>query len=291
MIKQDYRQRFVFDGLDVRGCIVRLQETTSQVQATHHYPPALAVLLNEFTLAAVLLRDSIKTDGGLTIQLRTPGAIQLIIADCMADGRVRAISEYDNAAISANEQIKLKDLGAGSVLAITISPEQGERYQSIVPIERETLSACLEDYFDRSEQLSSRFKLLANSAQGLGVALHALPQEKITDKEQAQQHFDRLNALLKTLSLEEGLTLASDSILTRLFHEEQCRLFNPNQVEFGCPCSKQKSLDSIAAIGKDEVLELIHERKQNDESKVVIDCHFCFQRYDFDFATIMALFD
>lgn len=291
MSNQDYRQRFVFDALDVRGCIVRLQETTNQVQATHHYPPALASLLNQFTLAAALLRDSIKFDGSLTIQLRTPGAIELLIADCSADRSVRAICEYDNTAIGSDPEIKLNELGTGSVLAITISPHAGERYQSIVPIERENLSACLEDYFDRSEQLPSRFKFLADPQQGLGIALHALPKEKVKDAAQATEHFDRLTALLNTLSLEEALNLESSAILTRLFHDEQCRLFEAHEVEFGCPCSARKSLDSIVAIGKQEVVNLIDEQKQKGESKVVIDCHFCFQRYDFDFATIMAVFD
>ena len=270
---------------------MRLQETTEQVQATHHYPPTLASVLNQFTLAAVLLRDSLKFDGSLTIQLRTPGAIQLLIADCLADQTVRAICEYDAAEIKPNSDIKLNQLGAGSVLAITITPEEGERYQSIVPIETENLSNCLEDYFERSEQLPSRFKFLANQQTGLGIALHALPKEKVSDADQASEHFDRLNALLNTLSLEEALNLDSKSILTRLFHDEQCRLFDPHNVEFGCPCSAQKSLDSITALGKDEVQSLINEQKQRGETKVVIDCHFCFQRYDFDYATIIAVFD
>ena len=247
--------------------------------------------LNEFALAAALLRDSLKFDGSLTIQLRTPGAIQLLIADCLSDRSLRAICEYDATQMSLNHAIKLNELGSGAVLAITISPNEGERYQSIVPIERESLSACLEDYYERSEQLPSRFKLLTDQAQGVGIALHALPKDKVANNEQAEAHFDRLNVLLNTLSLEEALNLDSNSILTRLFHDEHCRLFEAHKVQFGCPCSTKKSLDSITALGKEEVQNLISEQKQRGESKVVIDCHFCFQRYDFDFATIMAVFD
>lgn len=36
---------------------------------------------------------------------------------------------------------------------ITITPEEGERYQGVVGLEGDTLAACLEDYFLRSEQL------------------------------------------------------------------------------------------------------------------------------------------
>jgi len=48
MTDSDIRQRFVFDELDARGCIVRLNDTCEAIQATHHYPSNLARLLNEF---------------------------------------------------------------------------------------------------------------------------------------------------------------------------------------------------------------------------------------------------
>ena len=113
----DFRQRFVFENLDVRGCLVRLEETSRSIQSTHHYPNNLGNLLNEFALAAALLRDSIKIDGSLTIQLRTQGAINLIMADCMADRRVRAIAEYDPEQLVAADSLMLNQLGDGAVLA------------------------------------------------------------------------------------------------------------------------------------------------------------------------------
>ena len=72
MIKTDIRQRFVFDELDARGCIVRLSETCDAIQNTHHYPSNLAKLLNQFALAATLLRDSVKIDGCLLYTSPSP---------------------------------------------------------------------------------------------------------------------------------------------------------------------------------------------------------------------------
>jgi len=283
MTTADYRQRFIFDELDTRGCIVRLDETSSAIQATHHYPENLAQVLNQFALAATLLRDSVKIDGSLTIQLRTSGAISLIIADCMADRRVRAISEYDHELLAPNDPILLNDLGDGAVLAITITPEEGERYQSIVPIENATLAECLGDYFQRSEQLPSYFVFHSNREAALGIALHALPPEKVTDRELTEEHFDRLRVLLGTLTQKEALTLSSEDILTRIFNEESCRIFDSHTVEFGCVCSAQKSLDAIRALGDDDVAQLIKEQKSAGHTNLIVDCHFCFQRYEFSF--------
>ena len=289
-IVRDYRRRFVFDQLDARGCIVHLRETCESIQATHHYPPQLARLLNEFALAACLLRDSIKIDGSLTIQLRTPGVITLLMADCLSDRRVRAIAEYKSDELASDNELSLNRLGEGAILAITISPDEGERYQSIVPIENDSLAECLQDYFARSEQLPSLFHLLANTQSGLGIAVHALPPQKVTDAVSAQEHFNRLAALLLTLSADEALNLDAQELLTRLFHEESCRLYEPHRVEFGCECSYEKSLDAIRSLGALDVKNLIAERQADGNHNLVVDCHFCFQRYDFEFDTLQQLF-
>jgi len=286
----DFRQRFVFDNLDVRGCVARLEESCEAIQSTHHYPKNLARLLNEFALAATLLRDSIKFDGSLTIQLRTQGSISLIMADCMADRRVRAIAEYNNEALAADESMALNGFGNGAVLAITITPDEGERYQSIVPIENASLADCLADYFKRSEQLPSLFAFHSHEDKALGIALHALPQAKVTDTALANAHFERLQALLATLTTDEAISLNAPDILTRLFHEESCRLFDAHTVEFGCVCSAEKSLEAVRALGADDVNSLIAEQISEGNDQLVIDCHFCFQRYEFDFEQLRNLF-
>lgn len=286
----DFRQRFVFDELDARGCVVRLEKTCKAIQATHYYPPNLASVLNQFALAAALLRDSIKIDGSLTIQLRTSGAMKLIMADCLSDHRVRAIAEYDQEGLPANDAIMLNNMGDDAVLAITITPDDGERYQSIVPIEQATLGECLEDYFHRSEQLPTLFRFFANKDCAVGIALHALPMQKITDEAASADHFERLQLLLKTLTEQEALELSSEAILSRLFHEEACRLFEPKALEFGCECSALKSLEAIKSLGEKEVIELIREQQELGKDHVAVDCHFCFQRYEFSFDELTAAF-
>jgi len=291
----DYVQRFVFDELDARGCIVGLKESIAEIQQTHYYPRNLAKLLNEFSVAAVLLRDSIKIEADITIQLRnstdsSDKAISLLMADCMSDRRVRAIAEYENELLPSSAELSLIDLAKGSVLTITITPKEGERYQSIVPLEHTTLAACLEDYFARSEQLPTWFVLLANENQAFGIALHALPEDKVQDKEESREAFSRLKLLANTLKHEEVFKLESQEILTRLYHQEACRIFNPNSVQFGCVCTAEKSLNAIRSLGKEEVDQLIAEQAKQGQKGLYVDCHFCFQRYEFSQSELDKLF-
>lgn len=295
MNSNDYVRRFVFDNLDARGCIVSLDQTSKAIQQTHYYPPALANILNQFALAAVLLHDSIKVDCSVTIQLRKTSEsdqvpISLMMADCLFDRRVRSIAEYDSELISPAAPIRLSEFANQAVLAITITPENGgERYQSIVPMEHDSLSACLEDYFSRSEQLPTWFKFFSEQERAVGIALHALPTKKSEDKQAADQGFERLRVLLNTLTEQEAFGLDAQNVLTRLFHDESCRLFAGQEVKYGCICSAQKSLQAIKSLGQQEVLELMAEQKAEGHQRIYVDCHFCFQRYEFEFSELQNL--
>jgi len=143
-----------------------------------------------------------------------------------------------------------------------------------VPIEHASLAECLGDYFNRSEQLPSNFIFYSNAESAVGIALHALPAQKVTDKAQSEAGFERLHILLKTLTQEEALSLSSTELLTRLFHEESCRLFDAFGVEFGCICSSDKSLDAIKSLGQDELTALITEQREEGKKSLTVDCHF-----------------
>ncbi len=287
-LRADLKRRFVFDHADVRGCYARLVESCQMIQSTHYYPNALARLINEFTVAAVLLKDSIKADGGLSVQMRTEGDIHLLIADCANDGSVRAICEYNHSAVLP-EQIAL-NLLPSPVLAVTITPDSDERYQSIIPVEKPTLALCLEDYFERSEQLPSRFHLLASATQVVGFSLHALPAQQITDAQLSAQQFEHLGVLLKSMTLSEAHEDTSATALTKLFHDEACRLFAPQALQFGCECSTERSLNALQALGKEEVAALVVEHQAQGKDVITIDCHFCFQQYYVSFEQANSLF-
>ena len=286
---QDIAQRFSFDELDARGCYVRLIESINDIQAIHHYPASLAALLNEFAASAVLLRDSVKLNGSLTIQYRasTPSdsAVSMIIADCSYEYGIRAVCEFDMEKLPANvDKLDLRHIASNATLTITISPGEGQRYQGVVAIESATLSDCLQDYFLRSEQLPSRFEIHADAEQVIGISIHAMPEQDSEIVETLKDDWQRLNMLVDTLTVEEMQQLDSQTLLTRLFHEEQCRLYEEKPVKFFCDCSRERSAAAIQSLGNAEIEALMQEQEV-----VTIDCHFCFQRYEFNQQTLKDL--
>ncbi len=93
-----------------------------------------------------------------------------------------AISVAWPALMPMRSAANLHELLGQSRMAITITPEQGQRYQGVVPRESETLAGCLEEYFERSEQIATSLFLFANEDTAAGLLLQRLPGHTDDDR-------------------------------------------------------------------------------------------------------------
>jgi len=175
-------------------------------------------------------------------------------------------------------------LGSGH-LAITVDPAQGERYQGIVPLEGESLARCLEDYFQQSEQLPTALWLFANGVSAGGLLLQALPTQLQTLDER-DEYWQHLSVLADTLTKEEFLNTTIDTLLLRLFHEENIRVFEPTTMAFGCSCSLERTARMLTTLGEAEVQSIIDE-----QGTLEVKCEFCHQEYRFNRDQIKEVFN
>lgn len=280
----DYTQRFLFENTDVRGELALLERSYVEVLAKHPYPEPVAQLLGEMLAAAALLCGTLKFDGLLVLQARSSGAIPLLMVECSSAREVRGIARYNADDIAPDAT--LKDLMPEGILAITVDPTNGQRYQGIVPLEGQTLAECLSGYFATSEQLPTRFWLNADGRRARGLLLQQLPADKHKDKESRDASWEHLTTLGNTLTAEELLGLPNETVLHRLYHEETVRVFDPQIVEFHCGCSRERSANALVSVGQEDVELLLQEQG----GQIEIDCQFCNQRYLFDAADVAQIF-
>ncbi|UTV99137.1 Hsp33 family molecular chaperone HslO [Marinomonas rhizomae] len=266
-------QRFSFDNSNVRGERVLLNDAYQEIIKRKEYPLSLEKLLGEFVAAIALLRDIIKIDGVLSIQAKGNGFLSTLMTECDENQNLRGIAQWDDNQ-EVPEVISLKEVLEGGYLAITIQPRNGQRYQGIVEIIGDTLSECLEQYFSQSEQLPSRVWLAANGAQCGGLFLQRLPAEQA--KEGDEDAWDRLTHLASTVKEDELLGLETGELLHRLYHEEEVRLYDSKVMQFGCSCSRQRTLDAVMSLGAEEVREILIE-----QGCIKVDCQFCAEKYEF----------
>ena len=281
MNNQDIRQRFLFDGTDIRGEITTLAASYRAIVNQQQYPPSVANILGEFLVAASLLSATLKFSGIVSIQAMGGGPLSTIMAECSQGSKLRGIVRGDLAA--AGKIDNLQELVGNASLAITIEPEGGERYQGIVPMDAQDLSGCLEHYFNQSEQLPTQIRISANEKVASGVLVQQMPNRNSVDKTAAD--WEHICALMQTLQSEEQLHLSHDEQLYRLFHEDGVRLFEPEALHFFCSCSRQRTEQALKSLGSEEVYDICEQ-----QGSVKITCEFCSEPYEFNRAHIDAMF-
>lgn len=280
----DFTQRFIFETTDIRGELASLEESYAHVLAKHTYPEPVAALLGELLTAAALLVNTLKFDGLLVLQARSKGPVPLLMVECSSNRELRAIARYEEEQIHSGAS--LQELMPEGVLALTVDPREGQRYQGLVALDGEDLAECFTNYFVNSAQLPTRFWLYADGQRARGMLLQQLPADRITDSEEREASWQHAVALASTLTAEELLGLDNETILHRLYHEEQVRLFEATDLKFHCSCTRARSEQALVSLGLADLRLLLAEK----EGTIEIDCQFCNHTYLFNEADVMQMF-
>lgn len=254
----DFVLPFDVVGAGIRGRFVRLDETSAKALGVHNLPEAAARVAGEVLVLATLLGTALKLDGRLTAQTKSDGPLDLIAADYYGagDGKPKGVRSYArfDAAAGLSEKPSFAALtGAGS-MAITIEPWRGgESYQGIVALSTNGIAASAETYFEQSEQLPTLIRLAAAPVyhagsktpfwRAGGLMLQATP-----GVERGPDDWERLSALASTVEDIELLdtALAAETLLWRLFNQEEVRVMEAEPITFRCDCDGER----IAAVLK-----------------------------------------
>jgi molecular chaperone Hsp33 len=303
--------KFLFEGLPVRGLLVRLTDSWREVlrrrEAVGQHPPAVRVLLGEMAAAGVLMQANIKFNGALVLQIFGDGPVKLAVTEVQPELTFRTTATVVGD-VAADAQLEaLVNVGGHGRCAITLDPQNrqpGQQpYQGVISLHgdrREPLqqvSQVLEHYMLQSEQLDTRLVLAANDQVAAGLLIQRLPVEgegnlgsaagrrRNEDDIGLSEAFNRIAMLAATLTREELLALEPQTILHRLFWEETVRVFEPEHPRFACTCSRERVRNMLRGLGREESDSLIVERGQ-----VEVGCEFCGLQYRFDAVDVGEMF-
>ena len=282
----DSLQHFLFEDalfngnkpMPIRGNVVHLNQTFQQVLQHQTLPTVIKQALGELMAASALLSATLKMDGALVLQLQSKGALKLLVVECSSELHMRATAKWDETFNDEINAYSFVDLVKQGQFVITLDPSEGEAYQGIVPIEGETIAEMLQNYMLRSQQIDTSLWLHCDGESACGLLLQKLPSTAEND------HFvedidawNRMNILANTVTIDELKNLSPDALLSRLFSEENVRLFDAKATQFRCSCSKTKVGNMLRLLGADEVNDILSEL-----GKVEVNCDFCNKHYCFD---------
>lgn len=301
--------KFLFEGLPVRGMVVRLTDGWREVlrrRATREpWAPEVRTLLGEMAAAGVLMQANIKFNGALILQVQGDGPVKLVVAEVQPELSFRTTATVIGEVPAGARLEAMVNVHGQGRCAITLDPKDrlpGQQpYQGVVPLHgdrREPLqevAQVLEHYMLQSEQLDTRLVLAADDQVAAGLLIQRLPVEgegnlegqgrRNEDDIGLSEAFNRIAMLAATLTKEELLTLDAQKILHRLFWEETVRVFEPQSPRFACTCSRERVRNMLRGLGRDENDAILAER-----GEVEVGCEFCGLQYRFDAVDVGEMF-
>ena len=299
--------KFLFEGLPVRGMLVRLNDSWRELLQCRAdvgaYAPEVRVLLGEMAAAGVLMQANIKFNGALILQIFGDGPVKLAVAEVQPSLSFRATAKVVGDVAAGAGLEALVNLHGGGRCAITLDPRDpfpGQQpYQGVVPLhgdQREPLqqlSQVLEHYMLQSEQLDTCLVLAANDEVAAGLLIQRMPLEgeanlggrRNEDDIGLSEAYNRIALLAGTLTRDELLSLPPERILHRLFWEETLRVFEPQHPAFACTCHRERVRGMLRSLGREESEGLIAER-----GLVEVGCEFCGTQYRFDAVDVGEMF-
>ncbi len=276
----DSSVRFLFDDADIRGETVLLGPSLTRITDAHDYSVRVQQLLGLFAAAAVLISNNLKYSGKIILQARSQGPLSLVMIECTSLGEIRGIARGN---IQADTPTPMA-LISGGQLVITIERDGGQRYQGIVPLDGPTLATALDNYFEQSEQLHTRFWLACDGHAAAGFMLQQLPAQLQQGAETRAEQWQNATVLAATMTDSELLSLPRPTLIRRLFHESTVRLFEPQSVVFKCSCSRDRSLNALRCLEAEELNEIIAE-----QGHVSMTCDMCNTHYQFNPDEVLGL--
>jgi molecular chaperone Hsp33 len=278
----DWVRPFHVERTGVRGVIARLGPAWRTIAAHSAQVPALHAWLAQCQAAAALFAGDIKLRGTVSVQLRAPETVGTLFAECTGDGTVRGIARAEP---GTQAPARVDALGGGALLAITIERAEGTRQQGLVPLEGGRIEEAFEGYFARSEQLPTAMRLASTDTVCAGMLLQQMPTFGGHALRDPTPDFERLSILFRTLTDDELLTLPPETILRRLFAEDDVRVQPMRALAFGCSCSRERVVRVLLSLGEAETRAAL-----DAEGQVAVRCEFCGADYRFDGTDLAGLF-
>jgi molecular chaperone Hsp33 len=271
---------------------VRLGAVAEQILSQYEYPPVVARTLGELLVVAAMLSANLKSEGILTIQIKSAGPVPLMVADAAYGGALRGyadLAEGAAAILKEKPDATLVDLfGPDAYLAITLDPgENMRRYQGVVALGEAGVAEALIEYFTNSQQLEIMLHLAVTQQAPwnmAGLMIERMPEASPTGQSSPGQEtmtqsdsWPYARAVAGTVTNDELLDAMLDAptLLYRLFHEEGVIVYDAQPLKAQCRCSRERIEKLLLSMPAPERADMVVE------GKISVHCQFCNATHGF----------
>lgn len=273
---------FMLDSSGVRGRFVRLSDEIHTILSNHSYPELTSRLLGELLVLVSMIGSMLKLNGIISIQVQGDGALSFMAADYTHSGHLRGYAHMNDKKalkeIEGEDKPDIHKIFGKGYIVITVENTDDKPYQAIVPLEGETLTECIRQYFYHSDQMevsiSTAISRVSKKWRASGILLQKIAKEGGKNKKEEEKITEGWNTakiMLKSVAdkelLDKKITLST--ILYRLFHEDGVRVYEPQKLKAQCRCSRERMVNALKTLSKDDI------EYMKKDGVITVKCHFC----------------
>ena len=282
---------FMFDNLPLRGRLIRLPNLAAAIPTLPPHTPAAAQALCEVVLANALMATELKNpdinnEATVTVQIQSTGPVELLTSQCTHFGNLRA---YARLAENTPKELNFDALfgSQGGICAVTVDyGPKTKPYQSLIGLAEGSVLKSIEAYYSQSAQVKTVITSALNPQQGHTAAMLFL-QEMPGSDPISEDDWNRINYILQTVEQNELLPgeLTAETLLMRLFAEDQIRLFADEPLHFKTEHLRTRMELALRQLGEEEVMKMVAE-----DSQITMTDNFTGQEETFTEAELKVLF-
>ena len=263
-MKSDLITRFIINNSSIRGNIIRIKNSLSELKKSLTIPEQLISSFNEIITVCPMLAATLKFEGGLILQIQGKKSLKLIIAESDNDFKIRGtikLSEHTNESF--------RDLIQDAIVALTvIHKDQKTPYQGIIEVGSGEIKAMIEHYLTQSMQIKSKVFFHQTKNESFGVLFQELPHENEEQKVITESLWNDID-LINSNALSDG----PEQFLKNIFTQNDVQIFEEHAVQYECSCNQEKIYKTISLIQENEIYSSI----KDDCIEMV--CEYCHKKY------------
>lgn len=260
---------------EVRIFALNTTETVNEAVKRHGAYPTAAAALGRAMTATVVLGAMLKGEEKVTVTIEGGGPIGAIVTDANAKGEVRGYLKNPQVHFELNEHGKLdvrRAVGTNGFLRVAKDIGLKDNFVGNIEIVSGELGEDFSYYFYSSEQVPSIVALgvLVNPDNTIkaagGLIIQVLPNATDETIDYLTEAAGKMTPISKLI--DEGLT--PEEIVDAAIGADNWRKLDEMPVEFKCTCSKERFLNAMASLEKDDIKEMIEE-----DGGAEATCNFC----------------
>ena len=278
----DYLVRATAANGQIRAFAARTTDTVEEARQRHNCSPVVSAGLGRLMSAALMMGSMMKGEKDvLTLKVEGSGPAGMYLATANSHGKVKGYAANPGVVLPANSAGKLDVAGSIGVGLLTVTRDIGlkEPYSGTCELISGEIAEDITYYFASSEQTPSSVGLgvlmtKENTVDAAGgFIIQVMPdatEETISGIEEKLATVSSVTSLMA-----EGKT--PEDILGIILGDVGLEILDRMPVGFKCDCSREKVMDALALVSREEMAQIIADNKP-----IEVVCHFCNTSYNFD---------